>query len=77
MQQKDSIDLMNIDYEDVLHLYRGWRRSESALKDKNIELAAMRESVSQLQEQHSKFRCQITALESVKVLPPSWPTQKR
>lgn len=66
--QKDSIDLMNIDYDDVLHLYRGWRRSESALKDKNKELAALKESVKQLQESHSKFRGQIGALESVKEL---------
>lgn len=65
---KDSIDLMNVDYEDVLQLYKGLRKSETVLKDKNKELAAMKLRVQQLQESHSKFRGQIQALESVKEL---------
>jgi chromosome segregation ATPase len=65
---KDSIDLMNVDYEDVLQLYKGLRKSETVLKDKNRELAAMKLRVQQLQESHSKFRGQIQALESVKEL---------
>ncbi len=60
--------MMNIDYDDVLHLYRGWRKSETALKDKNKELEILKDSVKHLQESHSKFRGQITALESVKEL---------
>ena len=68
MQQKESIDLMNIEYEDVLQLYRGWRRSESALKDKNKELAAVKDRIKLLQESHSKFRGQMQSLESVKDL---------
>lgn len=59
---------MNLDYDDVLHLYKGWRRSESALKDKNKELSALKLRTKQLQESHSKFRGQIHALESVKEL---------
>lgn len=66
--EKDSIDLMNVDYEDVLQLYKGLRKSETVLKDKNKELAAMKLRVQQLQESHSKFRGQIQALESVKEL---------
>ncbi len=66
--QKENIDLMNVEYEDVLHLYRGWRRSESALKDKNKELGALKSRVAQLHESHDKFRNQINALESVKEL---------
>ena len=31
---KSSIDLLNVDYDDVLHLYRGWRRSEGLSRDK-------------------------------------------
>lgn len=65
---KDSIDLMNVEYEDVLHLYRGWRKSESALKDKNKELAAMKARITQLQDSHVKFRGQIQSLDSVKEL---------
>jgi myosin heavy subunit len=66
MQQKESIDLMNVDYEDVLHLYRGWRKSESQLKDKDKELFSLKEKIRQLQESHAKFRTQINSLESVK-----------
>jgi hypothetical protein len=65
---KESIDLMNVEYEDVLHLYRGWRKSESALKDKNKELAALKARINQLQESHVKFRGQIQSLDSVKDL---------
>jgi len=65
---KDSIDLMNVEYEDVLHLYRGWRKSESALKDKNKELAALKSRIAQLQDAHVKFRGQIQSLDSVKDL---------
>ena len=61
-------DLTNVDYEDVLHLYRGWRKSEGALKDKTKELSALKIRVKQLQESHIKFRGQIQALESVKEL---------
>lgn len=66
--QKESMDLMNVDYDDVLHLYRGWRKSESALKDKNKELNALKNRVAQLQESHDQFRSKINALESVKEL---------
>lgn len=68
MQPKESLDLMNVEYEDVLHLYRGWRKSESALKDKDRELANLKDRVKQLSESHSKFKSQIDALESVKEL---------
>ena len=68
-------DLTNVDYEDVLHLYRGWRKSEGALKDKNKELAALRQRVKQLQDSHTRFRGQIQALESVKELTISLQTQ--
>ena len=63
-------DLHNVDYEDVLHLYRGWRKAEGALKEKNKELNALKIRVKQLQESHIKFRGQIQALESVKELFP-------
>ena len=68
MAAKSSIDLLNVDYDDVLHLYRGWRRSEGMLRDKNKELSTLRERVKKLQESHGKFRGQISALENVKEL---------
>ena len=67
MEKKNSIDLLNVDYDDVLQLYRGWRRSEGMLKDKDKELAAMYERVEQLQTQHSKFRGQMAALEGIDI----------
>lgn len=66
--EKDSLDLMNVDYNDILHLYRGWRKSESILKDKDRELAELRLRVKSLQDSHAKFSNQIQGLESVKVL---------
>jgi DNA repair exonuclease SbcCD ATPase subunit len=63
-----SIDLTNVDYDDVLHLYRGWRKAEAALKEKTKELDDMKEKVQQLQDGHVKFRGQMNALESVKDL---------
>jgi hypothetical protein len=47
-KKKGSIDLLNVDYDDVLQLYRGWRRSEGLLKDKDKELAAMHARVEQV-----------------------------
>lgn len=65
---KEKLDVRNIDYDDVLHLFKGWRRSEGLLKEKNKELNDLRERFKQLQESHIKFRGQIQALESVKEL---------
>jgi hypothetical protein len=66
---------MNVEYEDVLQLYRGWRKSESALRDKDKELYAVKNRVNQLQDSHNRFRGQIQALESVKELTVSLQTQ--
>ena len=33
--KNEKLDLTNVDYDDVLHLYRGWRKSENALRSKN------------------------------------------
>ena len=65
---KGTIDLLNVDYEDVLHLYRGWRNAEGQLKDKNTEMTHLKGRIKQLQDSHVKFRGQIQALESVKEL---------
>lgn len=75
MDSKNAVDLLNVDYDDVLHLYRGWRRSEGLLQDKNKELAALKGRIKQLQDSHIKFRSQIQALESVKELTVTLQTQ--
>lgn len=66
--EKSSVDLLNVDYDDVLNLYRGWKRSEGLLQNKSKELTALKTRMKQLQESHAKFRSQIQALESVKEL---------
>jgi hypothetical protein len=66
--EKESIDLLNVDYDDVLHLYKGWRKSEGTLREKEKELVSLKARIKQLQESHNKFRNQIQSLESVKEL---------
>jgi hypothetical protein len=66
--ERSSVDLLNVDYDDVLNLYRGWKRSEGLLQNKSKELTALKARMKQLQESHAKFRNQIQALESVKEL---------
>ena len=58
--------LQNVDYDDVLHLYRGWRRSERALEERNREFALLKAKSEQLQESHIRFRAQILSLETIK-----------
>lgn len=60
------IDLCKVNYDDVLHLYRGWRRSENALKEKKRDYDLLLVKTEQLQESHKRFRDQIQFLESVK-----------
>ena len=64
----NPIDILNVDYDDVLHLYRGWRRSEDTLKEKDKELQVLRARVQYLEDNHIKFRAQVQALESVREL---------
>ena len=61
-----NIDFDEVNYDDVLHLYRGWRRSESDLKHKCVQYDVLQEKTQQLQESLGKFRAQILSLESVK-----------
>lgn len=61
-----SIDLENIDYDDVLQMHRGWRRSEIALKKTTDELNALKIKSHSLSESHAKFLSQIQSLEYVK-----------
>lgn len=68
MQPKESLDLMNVDYEDVLHLYKGWRKSEATLRDKDKELSVTKEKFRQMQDELGKFRNKLQALESFKEL---------
>ena len=66
--ENSPIDLENIDYDDVLHLYRGWRRAETALKERTLECEALKSRTEKFEDNHERFRNQIQALESVKDL---------
>ena len=65
---KAPMDLENIDYDDVLHLYRGWRRAELALQEKIHEYEALKLKFENSGSNQSKFRDTNRALESVKDL---------
>lgn len=75
LDKSAPIDILNISHDDVLQLYRGWRRSEGQLKDKNKELTVLRKRMEQLQDAHVKFHGQIQALKSVKELTVNLQTQ--
>lgn len=60
------IDIDKVDYDDILHLYRGWRKSENALEVKNREHNLLLLKTERLQDSHDRFRAQILSLESVK-----------
>eukprot|EP01038_Epipyxis_sp_PR26KG_P004052 gene4052-5794_t len=64
--EKESIDLMNVDYEDVLHLYKGWKKSEGTVLEKNKEIMGLKSKVKALQEATLKYRNQLNALELLK-----------
>jgi myosin heavy subunit len=64
----DAIDMEHIDYDDILQLYKGWKKSESDLKEKTKQLQSVHDKVKSLQDSHFEFRSQIQALESVKEL---------
>ena len=66
--ENSPIDLENIDYDDVLHLYRGWRRAETALKERTLECETLKSRTEKFEDNHERFRNQIQALESVKDL---------
>lgn len=64
----ENIDLNNINYDDILLLYKGWKRSEVLLRDKTNELRELKAKIKQLNDSHYQFRSKINALESVKEL---------
>ena len=61
-----SIDLANIDYDDVLQLHRGWRRSEIELKEVREELIALKDNFRRMQLKHAQFLNELESLESVR-----------
>ena len=68
MPLDNSIDLLNVDYDDVLHLYRGWRKSEDIIKEKEKENQNLLSRLRHLEDSNLKSRSQLQALQSVKEL---------
>lgn len=50
------------------NLYRGWTKSEGALKKKKKEVSELKKRVQVIAESHAEFRAQMKTLESVKEL---------
>ena len=69
-----GIDLANVDYDDVLHLYRGWRRAEMALKAALAENQTLK-ARSEKYEGNAKYKDTVRALESLKELTVSLQSQ--
>lgn len=61
-----SVDLDNIDYDDVLQLHRGWRRSEFELKEVREELTTLKDKFRRMQQKHAQFLNELESLESVR-----------
>jgi hypothetical protein len=61
-----SIDMEDIGYDDILHMHRGWRRSEIELQSTLYELNALKLNCQQMQDRQSRFVSQIASLESIR-----------
>lgn len=61
----DDINLESIEFDDVMHLYRGWRKAENGLRDKIREVNLLRERLQKQDEMIGQQRGRIKALESV------------
>lgn len=61
-----SLDLLNIEYDDILHLYRGFRKAEGMLSDKTKELDTLRRSHADVEHSLGNLTDRLRSLESLK-----------
>lgn len=61
-----SLDLLNIEYDDILHLYRGFRKAEGLLNDKSKEYESLKKSNAELLEANAKAMDRIKSLEGIR-----------
>lgn len=61
----EDLNLESIEFDDVMHLYRGWRKAENGLRDKVREVNLLRERLQKQDEMIGQQRGRIKALESV------------
>ena len=65
LEMMEELNLESIEFEDVMHLYRGWRKAENGLRDKVREVNLLRERLQKQDEMIGQQRGRIKALESV------------
>lgn len=65
-QKLHSLDLLNIEYDDILHLYRGFRKTEGLLSDKSKEYDRMAKQYELLQQNFNNCQDKLKSLESLR-----------
>ena len=70
-------DLMsgNVDLEEVLKIYRQWKKSEGIIRDKNKEINMLRHRLKEYDETNVQYRGQMQVIQSVKGLAVSYDDQ--
>ena len=65
-QRLHSLDLLNIEYDDILHLYRGFRKTEGLLSDKSKEYETLAKQYEMLQQNFDHCQDKLKSLESLR-----------
>ena len=65
-QALTETDLINIDYQELLKIYRNWKASESIIISKTKDLKALTLKYNNIHELNIQYQGRIKALESVK-----------
>ena len=65
-QRLHSLDLLNIEYDDILHLYRGFRKTEGLLSDKSKEYESLAKQYETLQQNFDHCQDKLKSLESLR-----------
>lgn len=64
-QRLHSLDLLNIEYDDILHLYRGFRRAEGMLQEKTKDFETLRKTHKDLRDFFEKMSDKLKSLEDL------------
>ena len=65
-QRLHSLDLLNIEYDDILHLYRGFRKTEGLLSDKSKEYESLAKQYETLQQNFNNCQDKLKSLETLR-----------
>jgi DNA repair exonuclease SbcCD ATPase subunit len=61
-------DIFKMDHNELLKMYRNWKKSESVIKFKNDEIKMLKNNSKYFEDSNIKLRGQVQALESVRDL---------